>query len=65
MHKLLMDVLKDKTALIKFLNETLDECEKEKRGLAQLAESLTRDDPNLSAANLARCIATTMKVTAR
>lgn len=60
-----MDVLKDKTALIKFLIENLEECNKERSGLMRLSESLTRSDPNLTPANMAKCLATTMKVTAR
>ena len=60
-----MNVLKDKTSLIKFLLETLSETEKEKNGLQILSESLTRENPNISPENMAKCLATTMKISAK
>ena len=62
---ILLETLKDKTKLITFLLETIQESQKEKEGLTKLSESLTRENPNLSAENLAKCLATTMKVSAK
>lgn len=61
----LMDTLKDKARLIQFLLATIQEAEKEKDGMMAMSESLTRDAPNFSPANLAKCIATTMKITSK
>lgn len=61
----LMDLLKDKRKLIGFLLEAIQESQKEKEGLTKLCESLTREEPNLKAENIARCIAATMQVTAK
>lgn len=60
-----MDILKDKTKLIKFLLQTLDESEKTKNGLLKLSESLTREEPNLTLENIAKCLALTMRDTAK
>lgn len=62
---LIFDLLKDKKTLITFLLNTIEESEKEKAGLLRLSESLTRDTPNLTPENMARCLATTMKVSAK
>jgi hypothetical protein len=61
----LMDILKDKTKILKFLLSTLDETTKERDGLTKLSESLTRQDPNLKPENMAKCLATTMSVVAK
>lgn len=61
----LMAVLKDKKALMKFLIKAIEESTKEKNGLAKLSESLTREEPNLKPENIARCVSTTMLVTAK
>lgn len=62
----LMDILKDKTKLIKFLLDTIQESDREKEGMARMSDSLVRiDQPNDSPANVAKCLATTMKITAK
>ncbi len=58
---LLFDLLKDKTKVIAFLLETIQETAKQKEGLAKLSESLTRENPNHSIENIAKCLAVTMK----
>lgn len=62
---ILLNILKDKTALIAFLIKTIEESQTEKEGLGKLCETLTRETPNLSPENMARCLATTMKITAK
>jgi hypothetical protein len=63
--EILLEVLKDKTRLIKFLLDTIQKSDIEKNGLLKLSESLTRDEPNLKIENIAKCVATTMSITAK
>lgn len=60
----IFDLLKDKKQVIKFLLEVIQDSEKQKNGLMKLSESLTREEPNHSIANIAKCVAVTMKDTA-
>lgn len=60
-----MNVLKDKKELIKFLLDTIQSSQKEKEGLLKLSESLTRNDPNLKIENIAKCLSTTMQISAK
>lgn len=62
---ILLNILKDKKTLIEFLVKTIQETEQEKQGLMRLSDSLTREEPNLSPANIAKCLAVTMKVSAK
>ena len=62
---ILLDILKDKSNLITFLLATIQESQKEKEGLLKLTGSLTREDPNLKPENIAKCLAVTMKTTAK
>lgn len=62
---ILLDILKDKKNLIKFLLQTIEESQSEKVGLMKLQESLTREDPNLSPQNMAKCLGVAMKITAK
>lgn len=62
---ILMNVLKDKKELIKFLLETIQSSQKEKEGLLKLSESLTRSEPNLKIENIAKCLSTTMQISAK
>ncbi len=62
---LLLDILKDKKKLIKFLLATIEESQKEKEGLVKLSESLTREEPNLKPENIAKCLAVTMRISAK
>lgn len=61
---ILMDVLKDKKQLIRFLLSTIENREKESIGLRKLSDSLMRDDPNFSTANIAKCLSITMNISA-
>lgn len=59
---LLLDLLKDKKTLIKFLLTVIQDSAKEQDGLIRLSESLTRENPNHSPENLAKCTATALKM---
>lgn len=62
---ILLDLLKDKGDLIKFLLKVIDDSKKESEGLMKLQQSLSREDPNTSIENISKCLATTMKISAK
>lgn len=62
---ILFDLLKDKTQVISSLLSTIEETGKQKEGLPKLRESLTRENPNLSLENIAKCVAVTMQTEAK
>jgi|SRR5690606_16019123 len=65
MNDVFMDMLKDKAKIIAYLLEVIEKSSREKEGLSMLRESLVRENPNHSVENIARCLATTMKITAK
>lgn len=62
---ILLEFLKDKTKLISFLLDTIQKSESEKNGLLKMSESLTRNEPNLKIENIAKCLSTTMSISAK
>lgn len=60
-----MDLLKDKSALLTYLLKVIEDSDREREGLTMLRDSLVREDPNHSIDNIARCLSTTMKITAK
>lgn len=63
--ELLLNLLKNKEKLIAFLLETIRESDKHTQGILKFSESLTRENQNISPENLARCLATVMKIQAK
>lgn len=66
MTEKLLNTLKDKKALLSFLIKAIMESEREIDGLQKMAYTLTREEsPNHSPANMAKCLAVTMKQVAK
>ena len=64
MTEQILKLLGNKETILRFLLKVINDSEREKNGLIKLSESLTRDEPNLKIENIAKCLSTTMKISA-
>jgi hypothetical protein len=63
--KTIIDTISDKKQVLKNLLDMIGRNQKQLEGCMKLRESITREDPNHSNANLARCLDVTLAVSAK
>lgn len=63
--KTIIDTISDKKQVLKNLLDIIARNQKQLEGCTKLRESITREEPNHSPANLARCLDVTLAVSAK